>query len=208
MADDLQDLGTTPEFRQLFSEYQDWKETPRLNVKTNTNLFGFEGTAQQLLNHSPEQPHALQFLVTLENLQQIFDFLTFFVARKGRLEKFWFPLPYNVFTAVGQQVISATKLLVNSPSFDYKGFERVYLLLENGDLITRHVTAVSDAGGGNLFFDVSALDRTIEESDVVLSSLLLLVRFDQDDVELLQKQLYCSSFSVRLLELINEYSEV
>lgn len=207
MADDLQGLGTTPEFRDLLFSLQNWRERPKMNVKTNVRLFGFEGTVKQVINQSDDQPHDLDFLVTLENLEQIFQFLTFFHSRRARLERFWFPLPYGIFSLVGQQLSGNTVLKVNSPTFFYRGFERIYILLSNGDLITREVTAVNEVAG-ELFFTVAALDRTIEESDVELCSLLLLCRFDNNDVKLKYKPYTAADTNIKLKELITEYSEV
>ena len=204
MSDDIQGLGTTPDYRDLILELVNWEERPKLGIKSNVQLFGFEGTVQQVINHSEEQPHNLSFSVMLLSLEEIYNFLKFWHDRKGMHERFWFPLMYNVFELMSPISSGVTQIVVSSPEFEYRGFERLYLYLNDGSLITRKITQVTD-DGDNLILTVSEMDRQILAADVVLFSLFLLCHFDVDQIELNYSNPSIASTNVRISELVNEY---
>lgn len=204
MADDLKDLGTTTLFRASIN----WREMPKYDYSFSRRVLGFDGTTQQVIQLAPEKPQQLDFKAGFFSKQDEKDFLTKFVSFKGRLARFWLLLPFNMFQLVGSAGIGSTTLTVERNNFEYQGFERFYILLTNGDLITRKITSTSvNETLGTLDLNFSdGTDRILNPSSIVLFSLCLLVRFDMDSLNLEHRTAYVSEADVKVIELVKEYS--
>lgn len=209
MSDNLLDLGTTPVWR-LDKTYMNWREQPKWNFDLARDMVAFDGTATQLVMLLDEQPQEIEFLATLRNKSEEKQFLADFVTRKGQHERFWFTLPSNRFTLNGSHSQGVTTLVMKRNDWQYQGYERIYILMSNGDLITRKITNVSvdeQAGIMNLTLS-TATDRVIEPTNVLLISFMILCRLAIDVAEIKHISMAISETNVKMLELTGEYSDV
>lgn len=209
MSDNLIDLGTTPLWR-LDKTYMNWREQPKWNFDLARELISFDGTVTQLVMLCDEQPQEMEFLVTIRSKAEENQFLTDFCTRKGQHEKFWFTHPSNRFSLLNSVLQGETTLTMSRNDWKYQGYERIYIMMSNGDLITRKVTAISEnevASTMNITLS-TAIDRAIEPSDVILISFLLLCRLAIDVVEIRHLSTTISETNVKILELTGEYDDV
>lgn len=204
--DDIQGLGeNTPDFRDLLLSYQNWKSSPTYDFESHRQVIEFDNSSASIFSLEDKQPVKLEFDVTVDTKKEEYLLTKFFNDRKGDLERFWFPLTFNIFTLTNAVNIGQEQFEVNSPNFTYLGHERIFLLLQNGDLITRHVTDF-DLISGTPRFTVAEFDRRIEPEEVILSSMMLLMRFDQPQLDLdFPADMITSNTRVRLIECVQEY---
>lgn len=91
--------------------------------------------------------------------------------------------------------------------FDFRGFERFYILMDTNDLITRAIdTYTTDEVNDTADIVFSTVtDRILDPDEIILFSLLLLVRLDNDELNLRYHADSVTETAVRTLELVKEY---
>jgi len=201
MADDLQDLGTTQVLR--LDEEVNWRELPKRDFLSSRTILEFPGTAIRLTNNSENLPETFEFLVTFFSKLKEKEFLGKFFEFRGRYRRFWFPLPINRFTVTEDIIINSNAITVAENKFELFGHERLYLLLKNGDMISRQISSV----GETTITLSSNITISITKEDIVMCSLMLLVRFDKDALDFTNKSPIISETRVLVRELIEEYGE-
>lgn len=207
MADDLVGLGSA----LLYEHTINWREAPKYDYQGDPQrqVLGFEGTVKALFNLSEDKPQILEFTTTLCTMADRKLLLDHYRSVKGQWGRWWLlsPLALFEFATPGQVALGSTRFTVNRTDFDFRGFERVYLLLANGDIITRPIDAYTlDELAGTADIDfVTPTDRIIETSEVLLFSLALLVRYDIDVLKVDYNTDHVGEVSIRCLELVKEY---
>lgn len=173
-------------------------------------IFSFPGTIEEIINYSDERPHKLDVSFLFENKAEEYAFLEFFFDKRGRWKKFWLPSPATAFSLAVSTVIGVPSVIVKSNRFGqfYRGFERIFMELINGDNLTFQITSVQENQpimGQDTLNLGAALDRIILPADIVQFSLLLCGRFDKDVAEIEYKSNVVSSCKITFLELPKEY---
>jgi len=206
MADDYKDIGDEP----IFPLSMNWKRAP-INLFTITrNLVSFPGTAQSISELNEETPISFEALFSIFEKSDENAILEFIHARVGRAIRFWIPYKKQMFELFDPTSIGASALncIDNGSALSYHGYERIYILMNNGDMITRRVVDITDDGLKlTLALDVP-LDRAIDLDGYIEIGRFLLVRFDSDKFELNIETNNVFEFTQRFFELVKEYAEL
>jgi len=206
LADDLTGLGT---ISIIYRIRPDWSNQIEQNYALSNQLLSFPGSVQDILSFVDQVPRRQSFDYVNVTPAETKEILDFYAARKGRVEKFWLPGYRAEFTLSQNVPMNSTVLYVEDNSFDlaYQGYERVYILLQNGDMITRKIIAVIPGpGAGKLTLQLDTItDRAITIADIQEFGRLYLVRFDKDQLEFAHKSSQISSTKIEFAELTKEY---
>jgi len=205
MADDLLDLGGISLY--FPDKLVDWKEAPMADFDLARKINEFKGSSQQIDYYSDEAPRKQNFSVTLLSQVEIYSILDFFLVNmRGRHKKFWFPLAFQAFQLAAFISLGSTKITVFENKLDWRGYERLILVLRNGDKISRKITDFTRfEETGTIEFEVTAIGREIQIADVVLITFLLLCRLDQDSMRLQYFTTDVATAELAMVELPNEY---
>jgi len=130
---------------------------------------------------------------------ELFNILKFFETQKAMCSRFWLPVRWNYFTLYESIVSGSKDFKINEASFVdiVRGIERVFILLKNGDLITRQIVTA--------YTVFSAWDRNIAQTDIDIMGKLILCRFDQDEIEVQHITTDLSEIELTFQELGQEY---
>jgi len=206
MADDLKDIGQ----EDVFPLPLNWISNPSTSFTITRHLQHFAGTSASISELNPETPISFEGLFSVFEKQEEYDLMEFIHSRKGRVIRFWIPYEKEMFTLVTPTSVGATALECedNKSTLSYLGYERIFLLMRNGDMITRHVTEVTSSLGKITLTLTTPLDRDIELNSYYTIGRFLLVRFDSDKFEFSVDTNNVFEFSSRFYELVKEYSEL
>ncbi len=114
----------------------------------------------------------------------------------------------SAFTLKAEIPIATNEIKVKHVNFQkvYSGFERIRLLLSNGDTIVRKVVDVIETDPTEEVLTVDTVfDRTVALGTVVLFDMFVLCRSDIDSFRLKHSSSGVSECDVRVMELIREY---
>jgi hypothetical protein len=197
---DLVSSGTTTIFQLL----PNWESSPEMEIPFGREVIQYDeaATVFRFLTSDLGWKVSADFFNVSKSVE--FSLLDFFLQHKGKLNKFWLPVQFNYFKLKYNIAINSTSLFFNDDSFQfvYQGYERLFMLLKSGDMITRKIS--ENLGGGEYSVE-SAFDRAIAVSDVVLFGKIILCRFDQDELSLQYDTTDLSSCSLSFQELAKEY---
>jgi hypothetical protein len=207
VADDLQEIGSGV---PVFPLYPNWAKEPNTTIGIVRKIVEFRGTAQTLISFLEEVPITFDAGFTMTTKEDEYNFIDFFNARRGKNQKFWVQHPKIAFELKASAGTGATSLNCywNAAESNYVGFERIYILMKTGDLITRHIQNVTY----NEITDVmqidfaTGLDRDLNLDNYWRIGRFLLCRYDEDALNMKHKTDLVSEASVRFYELIREYS--
>lgn len=206
MADSLLDIGT----EQIFPFSPNWIKDPKQSIVMTRFLKSYPGTATEIEELNKEAPIKQEFSFTVYNKADELALLSFIHDHKGRIIRFWIKYQAQSFKLSQPITINAPNFYVEHNDFNlsYVGYERIFFEMNNGDIITRHITAVTEAGD-ELLLDVnSTFDRDIGLTDYVTLSRIVLARFDDDDFTFNIETDVVSEINMRFYELVKEYSEL
>lgn len=205
MADSIAGLGSAT----LWRIKENWKQVPKWSYEIGFEITEYQASAVAIKAISDRQPQSFEIQVMLDGLASIFNFLADFDTRKGRYNRFWFLSPLTFFKVSGSNGIG-TSILCELDGYEHKGDERIYFLMDNGDLVIRETTAMTiDTENETQTFTLdTATDRVISSSNVVQCGLVVLCRLDQDVAKLRQKNIDYAEVDLRMIELVEEYAEV
>ena len=182
MADDLAGLGSY----NIFPLDPDWAQNPKSSFDMVRVVQQYQGTAQSLSSRTDYVPIKFEAGFSIWDRDDEYDLIDFFDTVKARVGAFWLKMPKWAFTTDSKITAGATSFpcYENDASKQYQGFERVYMILNNGDVISRAITTAVNNGAGrvNLNFD-GPLSVDIETTDYYRTGRLLLVRFDNDELK-------------------------
>ena len=207
MADDIQDIGTNT---LMWREQPNWVDDVENEMLFSRDIPEYPSSSMDLLVHTAKVPRKIKYSYDNLSKQKELELLNFFTARKGRHGGFWL-VGYNKEMQVSQDIPSGTKDIVyeNNSFLDGRlGHERIFILLKNGDLITRQIDSA-------VYFDpeetqiystvVTAWDRSIVVPDIFLVGRLWYVRFDTDELKTDYEKIDISSVTLNFYELVEEY---
>ena len=208
MADSLLDIGS----ESIFPLEINWAKRPEYNLSLARVLMQFPGTASKVISYVDDVPERLTIGVSTFNKNDEYTLIDFFNSHKGCHGRFWIKVPQAEFTLKETALSGTTSLSVyrNGAEQQYQGYERIWILMSNGDVLTRHVLSITDdeANDRYLLALESATDREINTSNHVLIGRLLLVRFDHDDLSMDYFTDSAEEVVLKVVELVKEYSEI
>jgi len=205
MADFLNGLSTFPVLRIE----PDWKSPIKTELELSRAILTFIGTVEVITTFDDERPFLADLNFTQLDKVDEKNLTEFFIARKGRHEKFWLPAPYNYFTLAVDALSANSELIVKNNLFAdaFRGHERLMVLLNNGDMLTFTISSVS-AGpvpSQETITISPALDRSFSISDVQRMSFIHLGRFQADNITFSYQASFASEANQKFIELIKEY---
>ena len=206
--DDLQDLGTAV----LFTLNPNWFVNPSFTAQPMRKIINYRGTADVLQSEGALSIFSFQATYTLTDRTQKNYLLDFTRSHKGRLNRFWIRHPKSYFTLQTTAGTGSVVIYVDRNEFDwqFQGYERLYIQMGNGDIITRKIDSVIENVPLNRL-EISflpALDRDINVEDNNTIGRLYLVRFDQEDFKFKIITQVQSEVALRFVELNREYGSI
>lgn len=206
MADNLLDIGD----ESIFPFNLNWSILPKSNFLVTRNLLQFQGTSSDLSELNPETPIIFEVLVSIDDMGSAYSLLEFIHDSKGDVIRFWIKYPKQMFKLVQDSSIGSAILYADPNTFDSaaQGYERIYITMKNGDIITKQVTSADIVSGVMQLGLGSALDREITTDNYFEIGRLLLVRFDSTDFEFKAITNVYLDITLRFFELVKEYSEL
>ena len=206
MADSLLDIGG----ESIFPLSPNWATKPKQSLIINRFLKEYPGTATEMETLNEETPIKQEWSFSVYNKADELTLLEFIHDHKGRIIRFWVKYQSQSFILSQAVSVSSSIMYVEHNEFQLsaEGYERIFIEMNNGDIITRHVTAVTEVGDELLLDLTSIIDRDIGLDDYITISRLLLVRFDDDDFSFKIDTDKISDIDLRFYELVKEYSEL
>ena len=206
MSDDLQDLGA---ITTLFRERPNWIEPVNTKLVFTKQLLNFPGASQTILGFTSDVPQRLSYNFLAPDKETEFNLITFWRARKARVEAFWAFGHRESFTLSQDALLNDASITVLNNGFlrAYRGYERIYIELKSGDILTRKIVAVAETGGGaELLLQLgTVLDRDIDIIDIRIIARLFFGRFDSDQLEMAGNTNTIDETTLEFFELVKEY---
>jgi hypothetical protein len=174
-------------------------------------ILGYRGTQEDIFQLTDDVPIAFQEKFTVYDKTDESAMLAFFHARRGRRDRFWVKHPSQNFELKSTASSGSSTMLCypNNSHLQWQGYERIYILMADGDVLTRKVNSVTYSESSNhvsLALN-NALDRDITTTNQVLIGRLLLCRFDSDELRMNWKSTVTSDFTVKFHEVVGEYGD-
>jgi len=194
----------------LFAPKYNWKSELSAQYEMSRAIHSYAGTVEELINYSDHRPTRLELEFLFQNKAEEYDFLTFWMDKRGQWKKFWLPSPSTGFFLDTPTVIGVPSVIVRGNRFAefYKGFERIFIQLDNGDRLSFQINSIAQdqpLPGKDTLNLGAALDRIVDQADIALFSLLLCGRFEKDVAELAYITMAISECKISFLELPKEY---
>jgi hypothetical protein len=210
VADSLLDINypTVP----LLATTPNWATRPSSKMAMTRRLVGHFGTSHQLISLTDDCPLTFEAGYTFVDKSEDNTIITFFIARRGRVQRFWVFHPHRLFRlkVAASNASDFMGCYPNDFHLQYQGYERIYIRMNDGDILTRAVTAASYNEGEDrldLTLD-SNLDRDIGLTEYDVLGRCLLVRFDTDTLRLRALTDSIGEAKLSFAELVQEYSEI
>jgi len=203
--DSLLDIGGETEFPFLM----DWSTNPINKFQITRNLFEYRGTASKIEQQNPETPINVEADFYFENKEAEYTFLDFIHGRIGKTKRFWLRHPKQMFRLTEGVSNGSVVMRCEPNNFDlfHVGHERIYIEMNTGDTLTRHVeNATYDSVNEELNLEIaSAIDRSIDLTNYYIIGRYYLMRFDVDAFRLKIISNTKSQISLRFVEVIRDY---
>jgi len=204
MADNIEDLGTSP---IIFNEKANFKKKPVKKFTNKSKVLQFTGTILTPLEIADTVPLTMdkQYLCESPKYKRI---LQFWLDRKAMVNGFWFYSEYNTFRLYAPITLGSNILQIEKDGFSgiYEGYERLYFLLSNGDIITRKINSVTDNAGDYTDLTVeTSFDRNIALDEVRLFGRIFYGRFNVETIDVKNFSPCVKEFNLSFYELTKEY---
>jgi len=206
MADSIEDLVHTTD---RWMVKPNWVTKPNRDFTLNRDTLNKDGTRYTLYSISDYLEHSWGYEFLVPDKETEFAILYFFSRRRGRHKRFWTPVWKNTFTLHTGITMFDGYCDVEDRRFAnvYQGYERLFILLTNGNLITRQITAVTTPEDGVERFTVATVfDRDIAITDIAYFGRFMLCRMNADTLTMNHKTCHVSTHALRLKELVREYT--
>lgn len=204
MADSLTKVGSF----EFFNIEPNWTKDISSDYLLSRRLISYSGTPAIFEGIAPEVPVVLQMEFLFEDKEAEYNMITFFVSKRGRLNRFWLRSPTEAFTLRTAAISGATGLYCKRNRFDlvYQGYERIYIMMNNNDIVVRKITSVVDGEDLTYIGFDTVLDRDITLTNHCKIGRLLLCRFNDDKLRFRFRTSSVSTLTIGFLELVKEYS--
>lgn len=210
MANDFDDIDY-PNI-PIFPMFPNWAVVPSSDIVLARTILEYRGSAQRLIPFTGDVPISYNAKYTAYNKEEEYGAIDFWNERKGKKERFWTYHPRLAFEIKYDIGAGATSLACyhNYAESQYQGYERIYILMNNGDILTKHVTNVTyDELQDELVVELATqLDRDVTLTNHYRIGRFLLSRFDEDEMTLTHLTDGATEFNARFYELVKEYDEI
>lgn len=201
---DLSNCGT----EDIFRLKPDWSSRPSMNLSQfGREIIQYDKAAMKYRPLTANIGIDITFNFFNVTKSDEYDLLNFFHLHKAMCNKFWLPVPWNYFGALGKDItIGDTDIeLLNDMGFVniFRGVERFYMILANGDFITRQLFYAVNPEG-KIYGVFSPMAHDISKDDKITFGKLILCRFDQDDLTMSHDTTHLSKCSIKFKELGQE----
>ena len=209
MANNFSGLGD----REIFPFEPSWTDPPSLSPVLLRRIISQRGTVQVMESMTGDVPVGLILGFSLLSASDVSGLVTFFMDRKGRFGRFWLIHPMEAFCLAAPASIDQNILIChdNLAARQFQGYERIWILMNDGDLLIRKVTAVTadqETGLCELVLDTN-LDRVVNADNLTRIGRVYLVRFDQDDLNFrFSTPDVAGDIRLSFYELVKEYDEL
>jgi hypothetical protein len=208
MADSLLDLEAQP----LFTLEPNWASSLNTSFAMSRLLTEYPGSAQNLESLTDDAPYMFDAGFLLTTKAEEYTLLAFFNARRGMNQRFWMRHPQTAFTLKTAALAGSTSLVCSSNASwqIYRGWERLYIRMSNGDTLTRQIAALThDTVADTAVLTLtSPLDRDLTLTNHDLIGRLLLVRLADDTLSHKIASDTVSKVDLSFIELVQEYAEL
>lgn len=183
MPNDLQGLGST---NKIFIREPNWIVNPKSNFDFSREMNQFVGTTLNIYNLTNSVASDFSYTYSSLSKENEYYFTNFFCDRRGKFKKFWLPYWKNPFTLQSDISLGDSVLTIDSANYNLidQGYERIFIKLKTGSIISREVLAVVNNGTSEDIFLKTVINMNIKISEIKFFSRLLLVRFNQDEMEI------------------------
>ena len=204
MANSILDTG---DITAMWLWEPDWSEEVALQGLLSKTVMQYGGSSWQLWVENYEIPKRLKMKFFINSKVKEKELLDFFTTQMGRCNKFWIPTWLTQFTPLDDINDIDVTIPVQNHQFtqNYRGYERLFILLHNGDMLVRKITGVSVVDVDEVLTISSALGRDIQTTDIAHCGLFMLARFDNDKIDLEYVTSTYSKTTLKFYELIREY---
>lgn len=199
MSDSLLDLGTDP----IFTAVPNWQSSPSAGLDTGREVIQYNQAYASIRSLTLNNFRTVQYSYFNRTKLEEYYLINFFYTQRGRLKRFWLPVNYQEFILTVNIISGETHCHYSPNGFETiaKLYERIYIVLKDGTQITRKIDSISS---DRINF-VDAITQNIATTDVRQFGLILLARFDQDEIELQHTTDNLSECSIAFKELPDEY---
>lgn len=208
MADSLNGIGAF----SLFPLDINWAKRPTVDLALARILLKHIGTSVGLETFTDDVPERITFGVTVTEKSDEYDLIDFFANRKGQYGKFWIKGPSREFTLKEDALSGSVALLVyrNGAYTQYQGYERIWIEMNDGDILTRHIQSITDDDLNDRYSLnlATSIDRDLDVDGHIIIARLFLVRFTEDKLFLNFKTDVVSEIELTVKELVKEYVSV
>lgn len=207
MTDSLENLGTA----ELMTWAFNWQTPPSIEFLQSRTIRDFNFTAQEMVTETSNSPFKGQYSFLIYDRQTEYEFLEFFMNKRGRLSRFWIKSPEQAFN-LKADVGNGSSIIYtydNRADYIWQGYERIWIKLVNGDEITR---SVNDATRNESQERIElSLDTVIAAGftteDIVMFGRVYLVRCDIDKFSFSYQSNLVSKINIRVQEVVEEYDD-
>lgn len=202
-TDSLRDLGDA----ELFPLSPNWQTSPAIGFFSGRETIQYNMGVVSIRNLTPYNARTVSNGYFLKDKQEEFDLLSFFHSHRGRLNRFWLPINFRELKITQDIFMGDDYFYIQDNGFYdvAKYYERVLIRLKDGSLLTRKIKSSASRTCVRI---KTAFEYAISAAQIESVSLVILARFDQDDLEISYLTTDLSEVSILFKELPNEYSEV
>jgi len=206
MSDSICDLiacGTDTIFRFK----PDWTSRPTMEITTGRELVQYDKAAMRYRNLTDKISWNVKMKFFNLTKANEYDILQYFISHRGMVNKFWLPVRWNYFSLYNSIVSGSKTFIPADSSFEYiaKCTERIFILLKNGDMLTRQILEQNLIPSPVEYTVKTAFDRNIAQIDIDILGKLILCRFDQDELQFNYISTELSELDLSFRELGQEY---
>lgn len=218
-------LEATIEFRQIETGSQaetitvpplvtwnpdiDWSNGVSYKFDHAMKIIEYKGTVPEMVVLSEDKPHKYEMSLVMSKTEE-FAVLTQFVSLMGRYRRFLLPSPQNLFSLKTNYAPGATFITIHDNAFDFRGYEWIYFLLYDGTYRAHSiVSSVRDEINEEITLEITpALDVHLVPDEIEKFSLLLLMRLENDALNISYESGDVSEAKISAVELPREYVEL
>lgn len=193
----------------MFASINGVKPLGQQMVEDSRSFVGFDFGVSDMVNYTREREMIFSFTMTLDEIPNITEFLSFLSDRNGQTEKFWWYCPISFFEVTSDISAEALTVSIYRNEYEWRGFERFFIY--TGDLLfVRPILSTStnvSLGITTLYF-TNDVGYPIEKAKIDTCGLLYLVRFTQDSFDVKFKTTGVVECDLTVKELILEYPTI
>ena len=145
MADSLLDLSIGGVTLDVLRIMPNWASQPESDFDFGREVIQYDEGATAFRHLTDDLGWRVSCDFTNGDKADEFALLSFFHSHKGRLNRFWLPVQWQYFTPGAKVTSGSTNFTLAPPNSFlpvHQGYERLFILLQDGSFITRRSAAI------------------------------------------------------------------